>query len=137
MASVLTIVAVGRAGSGSGGARISKLSIHWLDSLRPVPPVTPPLMGLDFDRNSRESRGGDDGSESELRRKRRNRVLHAVLHLGSARGHRRQWLPSAGVPACLKIQQTEVRRSYSALSSSATSVTDFFASPNSIVVPSA
>src|ERR1700758_3012014 len=137
MASVLTIVAVGRAGSGSGGARISKLSINWLDSLRPVPPVAPALTGLDFDRNSRESRGGDDGSESELRRKRRNRVLHAVPDVGSTRGHRRQWLPSAGVPARLKMQQTDGCHRYSALSSSATSVTDFFASPNNIVVPSA
>src|ERR1700758_2715612 len=132
MASVLTIVAVGRAGSGSGGARISKLSINWLDSLRPVPPVTPALMGLDFDRHSRESRGGDDGSESELRRKRRNRVLLSVPHVGLPRSHRRQWLPSAGVPARLKILQR-----YSAFSSSATSETDFFASPNNMVVPSA
>ncbi len=44
---------------------------------------------------------------------------------------RRQRLPAAGIPAGLACSP------YSALSSSATSVTDFFASPNSIVVPSA
>ena len=48
--------------------------------------------------------------------------------VGPARRHRRPGLPAAGLSARLTT--------YSAFSSSATAVTDFFASPNSMVVPS-
>src|SRR5262249_32709729 len=107
----------------------SNLPINWLDSLRPVPPVAPLPMGLDFPpKQSRVERGG---------RWIRVRITTEATKSSSS---------SSTSPGAFAVCRTETatrrpptrpsKAFYKAFSSSATAVTDFFASPNSIVVPS-